>query len=110
MRHSFGIAHAWKGRTGLQMMLANLSIKLKPFRLPCCRVEDSSHKAPSPARATAKYTYATLSSTGPPDITHLFAGLQQQRLVGNLPVKPNKYIEAWGTKREHIEETFKWDG
>ncbi|CAK0779354.1 hypothetical protein CVIRNUC_004752 [Coccomyxa viridis] len=37
-------------------------------------------------------------------------GLQQQRLAGDLPVKPNKYVESWGTKREHIEETYKWDG
>ncbi|CAL5218932.1 g681 [Coccomyxa viridis] len=37
-------------------------------------------------------------------------GLQQQRLAGDLPVKPNKFVEAWGTKREHIEETYKWDG
>jgi hypothetical protein len=34
---------------------------------------------------------------------------QQQRSVGNLPVKPNKYIEEWSTRRENIENEFKWD-
>lgn len=34
---------------------------------------------------------------------------QQQRLVGNMPVKPNKYIEEWGTRREHLETEYKWD-
>ena len=37
------------------------------------------------------------------------AGYQQQRMAGNLPVKPNKYVEAWSTNREHIELTYKWD-
>jgi len=34
---------------------------------------------------------------------------QQQRLIGDLPVKPNKYIEDWGTYRENVEYTFKWN-
>ena len=34
---------------------------------------------------------------------------QQQRLAGDLPVKPNKYIEDWGTYRENVEYTFKWN-
>ena len=38
------------------------------------------------------------------------SSLQQQRHAGNLPVKPNKYIEDWHTAREHIELTYKWDG
>ncbi|KAK9842101.1 hypothetical protein WJX81_008411 [Elliptochloris bilobata] len=38
------------------------------------------------------------------------AGLQKRRALGDLPYKPNKYIEDWGTAREHIELTFKWDG
>jgi hypothetical protein len=39
-------------------------------------------------------------------------GIQQQqtRSVGNLPVHSNKYLEEWIRGREHIEETFKWDG
>lgn len=44
------------------------------------------------------------------DAAYKCAGLQQQRQAGNLPVKANKYVEDWGTKREHIEETYKWDG
>lgn len=35
---------------------------------------------------------------------------QQQRTVGNLPVKPNKYIEDFGARRETIEKEFQWDG
>ena len=27
--------------------------------------------------------------------------------AGNLPVKPNKYIEEWGVRREHIENEFR---
>ncbi|KAK2080527.1 hypothetical protein QBZ16_000380 [Prototheca wickerhamii] len=34
---------------------------------------------------------------------------QQKRFAGNLPVKPNKYIEDWATRRELIEQEFKWD-
>lgn len=33
---------------------------------------------------------------------------QQKRLIGDLPVKPNKYIEEWGTYRENVEYTFRW--
>lgn len=36
--------------------------------------------------------------------------LQQQRMAGDLPVKPNKFIEEAGTRRENIEREFKWDG
>ena len=32
-----------------------------------------------------------------------------RRSAGDLPVKPNPHIEAWGTKREHIEEGFRFD-
>ena len=28
--------------------------------------------------------------------------------TGNLPVKPNKYVEDWGVRREHIENEFRW--
>lgn len=35
--------------------------------------------------------------------------LQQRRHVGDLPVKPNKYIEQWAARRELVEEEFKWD-
>lgn len=28
--------------------------------------------------------------------------------AGNLPVKPNKYVEEWGVRREHIENEFRW--
>jgi hypothetical protein len=27
--------------------------------------------------------------------------------AGNMPVKPNKYIEEWGTRREHLETEYK---
>lgn len=30
--------------------------------------------------------------------------------VGDLPVKPNKHIEDWAVRREHIENEFRWDG
>ena len=36
--------------------------------------------------------------------------LQQKRMAGDLPVKPNKYIEEAGLRRENIEHEFKWDG
>lgn len=31
-------------------------------------------------------------------------------MAGDLPVKPNKWIEEAGTRRENIEREFKWDG
>lgn len=34
---------------------------------------------------------------------------QQRRFAGNLPVKPNKFVEEWATRRELIEQEFKWD-
>lgn len=37
------------------------------------------------------------------------SSLQQQRFAGDLPVKNNKHIEDWSTRREHIENEFKWD-
>lgn len=27
--------------------------------------------------------------------------------AGNMPVKPNKYVEEWGVRREHIENEFR---
>ena len=36
--------------------------------------------------------------------------LQQRRFAGDLPVKPNKYLEQWATRREHVENDFKWNG
>eukprot|EP00887_Chlorella_sp_A99_P004043 scaffold11.g4043.t1 len=36
--------------------------------------------------------------------------LQQRRFAGDLPVKQNKYVESWGTMREHVENDFRWDG
>lgn len=33
----------------------------------------------------------------------------QRRYAGDLPVKFNKHIETWGTYREHVEDTFKFD-
>jgi uncharacterized protein YjiS (DUF1127 family) len=38
------------------------------------------------------------------------AQFQQKRMAGDLPVKPNKYIEDAGLRRENIEREFKWDG
>ena len=38
------------------------------------------------------------------------AGAQQRRALGDLPYKPNKFLEDWGTAREHIELTYRWDG
>jgi hypothetical protein len=37
------------------------------------------------------------------------AGHQQQRFAGDLPYKPNKYIESWGHAREHVELNYKFD-
>jgi hypothetical protein len=34
----------------------------------------------------------------------------QKRHIGNLPVKPNPYVEDWATHRENVELTFKFDG
>ena len=34
---------------------------------------------------------------------------QQARFAGDLPVKPNKFVEELGTRRENIEKEFKWD-
>jgi len=31
-----------------------------------------------------------------------------RRSVGDLPVKSDPHVEAWGTSREHIEEGFSW--
>eukprot|EP00212_Chloropicon_laureae_P002035 CAMPEP_0197485238 /NCGR_PEP_ID=MMETSP1311-20131121/232_1 /TAXON_ID=464262 /ORGANISM="Genus nov. species nov., Strain RCC856" /LENGTH=104 /DNA_ID=CAMNT_0043027915 /DNA_START=57 /DNA_END=371 /DNA_ORIENTATION=- len=33
----------------------------------------------------------------------------QKRSVGNLPVRPNSYVEDWAHNRENIELTFKWN-
>merc|ERR1712032_1356007 len=33
----------------------------------------------------------------------------QKRSVGNLPVKPNSYVEDWAFKRENVELTFRFD-
>lgn len=54
-----------------------------------CRSIRTAQKAFLPVRNTSSY--------------------QQQRLIGDLPVKPNKYIEDWGTYRENVEYTFKWN-
>jgi hypothetical protein len=35
---------------------------------------------------------------------------QQQRSVGDLPVKSNKYVEDFATRRENIEHEFRWTG
>ena len=37
------------------------------------------------------------------------ASYQQERLAGNMHVKTNKFIEDWGTYRENLEYTFKWN-
>ncbi len=34
---------------------------------------------------------------------------QQRRLAGDLPAKPNKFVEEGGTRRENIELEFKWN-
>ena len=34
---------------------------------------------------------------------------QQRRFVGDLPVKPNKFIEDFATRRENIENEFVWN-
>ncbi|KAK9802719.1 hypothetical protein WJX73_000385 [Symbiochloris irregularis] len=34
---------------------------------------------------------------------------QQLRFAGDLPVKPNKYVEDWATFRENVEYTYRWD-
>jgi hypothetical protein len=32
----------------------------------------------------------------------------QKRFAGDLPVKPNKYVEDMAYRREHIENEFTW--
>jgi hypothetical protein len=34
---------------------------------------------------------------------------QQRRFAGDLPAKPNQFVEALGERRENIEREFKWD-
>lgn len=41
------------------------------------------------------------------NIRGIFFPTVQVRNVGNLPIKPNKYIEEWNNHRENIEHTFK---
>ena len=48
------------------------------------------------ARTAAALRNATTPTTG-------------RRSVGDLPVKADPHVEAWGTSREHIEEGFRWD-
>lgn len=36
-------------------------------------------------------------------------GAGQTRSVGNLPVKPNKFVEEFAHRRENIENEFTWD-
>ena len=33
---------------------------------------------------------------------------QQRRHAGDLPVKPNKFVEANGYHRENVERDFRW--
>ena len=35
---------------------------------------------------------------------------QQRRLAGDLPVKPNRFVEANGYQREHVEKEFRFNG
>ena len=35
---------------------------------------------------------------------------QQRRAAGDLPVKPNKYIEDHGYHMENVERDFRWSG
>ena len=54
---------------------------------------------------------STLSTTGRRLLQGTAASsCQQQRFAGNLPVKSNQHIEAWGTLRENLEQHFKFDG
>lgn len=34
---------------------------------------------------------------------------QQRRLAGDLPVKPNRFVEENGFRREHVEDEFKFN-
>jgi hypothetical protein len=34
---------------------------------------------------------------------------QQRRSAGDLPVKPNKFVEANGFHRENVERDFRWN-
>ena len=34
---------------------------------------------------------------------------QQLRFAGDLPVKPNKYVEDWAHYRENVEYSYRWD-
>ena len=44
---------------------------------------------------------AALHQLWPPSTAHC--------LPGDLPAKTNRYIEEWSTRREHIENEFRWN-
>lgn len=56
--------------------------------------------------ANAFHSYLVQTANG---CSSCRAGHQQQRCAGDLPCKANKYVESWGTNREHIELTYKFD-
>lgn len=73
-----------------------------------------SRRTPVPRRTDrAGGSWATMASAalrqGLRQLCKAGSQYQQKRFAGNLPVKPNKYIEDWATRRELIEQEFKWD-
>lgn len=38
------------------------------------------------------------------------AAREQRRFAGDMPAKPNKFVEDWATRREHLEQEFRWSG
>merc|ERR1712224_243558 len=50
----------------------------------------------------------SLKNSGKGQVTTTTTNVQK-RYVGNLPVKPNPYVEDWAMKRENVELTFKFD-
>jgi len=61
-------------------------------------------------RACVKAKTATMRGALARSVAHLRnATTTGRRSVGDLPVKSDPHVEAWGTSREHIEEGFRWN-
>lgn len=84
------------------------------WRVPgqLCRPDGSSA---SEGRGSRSPACSAASASAPPPIVpsasskaRLPSHPRTCLLAGNLPVKPNKYVEDWGVRREHIENEFRW--
>lgn len=60
-------------------------------------------------RPAGPFTSGDLAATASPLPSRCSAPrlLSAPPSAGNLPVKPNKYVEEWGTRREHVENEFR---